>query len=106
MMLSNGDFKKIEKILDVKLKPIKNDVGSLKTDVKDLKTDVKVLKTDVNLLKGDVTILKTGVLTMKKDIAKIRNDQKTIVNYFDREYLDLGKHVTQIEDYLKLPAVN
>lgn len=39
---------------------------------------------------------------VQEDIVKIRKDQKQIVNFFDREYLDLRKRVERIEHHLDL----
>lgn len=39
---------------------------------------------------------------VKDDIAHIRKDIKTMVNFFDREYLDLRKRVERIETHLRL----
>jgi hypothetical protein len=39
---------------------------------------------------------------IKKDIVKIRKDQNTIVNFFDKEYLDLRERVEVIERRLSI----
>ena len=39
---------------------------------------------------------------IKEDIIQIRKDQKIIVRFFDKEYLDLRKRVEKIETYLKI----
>lgn len=39
---------------------------------------------------------------IKDDITHIRKDIKTMVNFFDREYLDLRNRVERLEAYLKL----
>lgn len=36
---------------------------------------------------------------IKDDISQIRKDQKIIVHFFDREYLDLRKRVEKIESF-------
>lgn len=43
---------------------------------------------------------------IKDDIVQIRKDQKLIVRFFDREYLDLRKRVEKIESLLKIAEVN
>lgn len=43
---------------------------------------------------------------IKDDIVQIRKDQKLIVRFFDREYLDLRRRVEKIESLLKIPEVN
>jgi len=39
---------------------------------------------------------------IKEDISQIRKDIKSIVNFFDREYLELRKRVERIETHLKI----
>lgn len=39
---------------------------------------------------------------IEKDIKKIKKDQKTIIDFFDREYLELKARVKRIEEYLKI----
>lgn len=43
---------------------------------------------------------------IKDDIMQIRKDQKLIIRFFDREYLDLRKRIERIESYLKLTEAN
>lgn len=51
------------------------------------------LRKDIKELRGDVKVL-------KKDVTKIRKDINTIVNFFDRDYLDLRQRVENIEQHL------
>lgn len=46
--------------------------------------------------------IKKQLKPVKDDIAQIRKDVKVMVNFFDREYLDLRKRVERIETHLKL----
>ena len=43
---------------------------------------------------------------IRKDLKKIQKDQKAIISLFDKEYIDLEKRVTRVEDHLKLPKAN
>jgi len=45
---------------------------------------------------------KVELKPIKEDIAHIRKDVKTVINYFDREYLQLRKRVERIEAHLNL----
>ena len=82
LMLTKNDLtrigevvdKKIENRLGVELKPIKEDIGLLKKELRPI----------------------------KEDISHIRKDMKTVINYFDREYLQLRKRVERIEAHLNL----
>ena len=81
-MLTDNDLTKIDGLIEKRLKPIKNEVASL-GQMMDEKME-KRLK------------------PIKDDVAHIRKDIKTMVGFFDREYLDLRKRVERIEGYLKL----
>ena len=81
-MLTDSDLTKIDGLIEKRLKPIKNEVASL-GQMMDEKME-KRLK------------------PIKDDVAHIRKDIKTMVGFFDREYLDLRKRVERIEGYLKL----
>lgn len=81
-------------MLDKKdLKEIDNKLAPLKEDIDTLKGDVKVLKEDVGVLKKDMKVL-------KKDMSETRNDVKTLIAYFDRDYVGLRKRVEAIEEHL------
>lgn len=47
-----------------------------------------------------------NVKTLQEDVSKIRKDVSTIVDFFDREYIDLRKRVQRIEEHLNLPSVS
>ncbi|KKQ51792.1 hypothetical protein A2865_03250 [Candidatus Woesebacteria bacterium RIFCSPHIGHO2_01_FULL_39_17] len=51
-------------------------------------------------------IIKEELAPIKKDITQIRKDIKTIVNFFDREYLELRKRVERIEEHLGLESIS
>lgn len=66
-------------------------------------------KTDINTIdalfsKRIDSAFSKRLKPVQEDIARIRKDQKTIVNFFDREYLDLRKRVERIEDHLSLKS--
>lgn len=45
-------------------------------------------------------IVKEEIAPLKRDVTKIRKDVDTIVNFFDREYLELRERVENIEHHL------
>lgn len=49
--------------------------------------------------------IRTELTPVKEDIAHIRKDMKTIVHFFDREYLELRKRIERMEHHLHLPPV-
>jgi len=71
-MLTDNDLKKIGEVVDQK---IEEKVGP---------------------------IIEKHLRPVKEDISHIRKDIKTMVGYFDREYLDLRKRVERIESHLKI----
>ncbi len=72
----------------------------------DLSQIQKVVREEIKPLKQDVSVLKQDMSTVKKDIVEIRRDIKTVVRFFDREYLELRSRVERIEEHLRLPAVS
>jgi len=44
--------------------------------------------------------------SIKEDIVQIRKDQKLIIRFFDREYLDLRKRVERLESRLGISDLN
>mgnify|MGYP001001382635 FL=1 len=46
--------------------------------------------------------LKGEIKPIQEDVSKIRKDIKTIVNFFDQEYLSLRNRVERIEEHLGL----
>lgn len=52
----------------------------------------------------EVSPLKKDVKTLKSDVFEIRRDVKRIVNFFDREYLELRKRVENIEEHLGISS--
>lgn len=77
----------------------------LKEELKPIKADIKGLKINVKGLTGDVKGIKADIKTLKADVTKIRKDTGVIVDFFDREYLDLRKRVTRIEEHLGLSPI-
>lgn len=43
---------------------------------------------------------------VKKDVIQIRKDQKTIISFFDNEYLELRKRIERLEHHLNLPPLS
>ena len=76
LLLALSDM--MDKKLDSKLQPIKNDLCDLKQDVKDLKEDVAVLKEKVASLEDNVAALKEDVLELKENTAIVKWDIRAI----------------------------
>lgn len=50
--------------------------------------------------------LKKEINPLKKDIKKIKSDIETVISFFDKETLKLGKRVTRVENHLGLPLIS
>lgn len=83
MILSNEDLLAISQIvdtrLDIRLKPIEQDIRELKSDVAELKQDVAELKQDVIVLKQDVAGLKEDVESLKTGLHSVKLFQENII---------------------------
>ena len=96
-MLTNNDLTKIDGLIEKRLKPIKNEVASLGQMM-----DEKMERRLTTFGKEVDEKMEKRLKPIKDDVAHIRKDIKTMVGFFDREYLDLRKRVERIEGYLKL----
>lgn len=67
------------------------------------KSDLKQIQ---NVVKIEINPLKRDTDTLKKDVSQTRKDVKTLISYFDREYLELRKRIEKIEDHLNLTSKN
>ncbi len=78
----------------------------------DLQQIQSIVKTEVQqetkriVQKETRKIVREELVPIKKYIAQIRNDMKTIANFFDREYLELRKRVERIEEHLYLSPIS
>jgi len=61
------------------------------------KDDLKEIR---GVIREEIDPLKKDVKTLKSDVTEIRRDIKRIINFFDREYLELRKRVEKIEQHL------
>lgn len=81
MLLTNEDLLAISQVvdtrLDIRLKPMEQDIKELKEDVAVLKEDVADLKQDVAVLKEDVTGLKQDVACQQQISKKFTETMKT-----------------------------
>ena len=77
-MLTKEDLLAISNLMDVKLKPIKEDIVELKSDVSVLKQDVAELKKDVAVLKVDVAGLKQDVAVLKEDVTDLKQRMQNV----------------------------
>ena len=50
--------------------------------------------------------IKAELKSVKDDASQIRKDIKTIINFFDKEYLELRKRIERLENHLNLPPLS
>lgn len=61
----------------------------------DLKQIQQIVQKESSPIRKDTKIL-------RGDVSQIRKDIKTVVNYFDGEYLNLRKRTEKIEEHLNI----
>jgi len=71
-----------------------------KNDLKQIDNKLEPLKSDTHNLKDDVSSLKKDMKVLKKDMGETRTDIKTLIAYFDRDYVGLRKRIEAIEEHL------
>ncbi len=76
--------------LDSKLMPIIQDMDSIKNSVLSIQNNMTTIQWDIS--------------TAAKDIKKIRQDQNSIIKFFDEEFLELRTRVENLENILKTVA--
>ena len=54
------------------------------------------------LTKTDLQEINKLIKPVKQDVKEIRKDVKALINYFDREYLELRARVEKIEEHLNI----
>jgi hypothetical protein len=57
-----------------------------------------------NLIDKKTSALEKDVGSIKTDIARIRKDINSIINFFDRDYLELRGRVERIETHLGIQS--
>lgn len=86
-MLTSQDLSEIQKIIQKETKSIVQEETSL-------------------IVEKAIAPIKKDIKTIKSDISQIRSDVKTVINFFDKEYLELRKRLERIEDHLNLPPIS
>ena len=117
-MLEKEDLKQIENIidksLDSKLKPIKEDISGLKQgqaslvagllgvkeDISGLKQDMSVVKQDVMGLKQGQASLESGLLGLKEEMGSFRNETEENFTYVRGELNDFRTELNQVKGIL------
>ena len=104
MILTNEDLLAISQVvdtrLDIRLKPIEEDICVLKEDVKSIQTDIDTMKSDIDTMKVDIVTMKSDIVTMQTDIDTMKSDIDTMK--IDIEFLKTDVKTMQIDiDYMQ-----
>jgi len=125
-MLDSKDLKKLEKLLDSRIRlqidPLKKELksqtdlleqrfGSLNSSLSDLESE---LKSEVSRLELGFTTkllnarqdIKLEMKPLARQLAKISKDVDTIVSFFDTEIMSVNQRITRIEKHLNLKPQN
>ena len=125
-MLDSKDLKKLEKLLDSRIRlqidPLKKELksqtdlleqrfGSLNSSLSDLESE---LKSEVSRLELGFTTkllnarqdIKLEMKPLARQLAKISKDVDTIVSFFDTEIMSVNQRITRIEEHLNLKPQN
>ena len=100
-MLDNKDLKKLENLLDRKLD---EKTASLRHEFKANSDSLRQeLKSSTDTLRHDFkSELSKELRPIKSDVAAIHREIRTIVNFFDTDYIKLSRRVEKIEQFLNL----
>ena len=104
MILTNEDLLAISQVvdtrLDIRLKPIEEDICVLKEDVKSIQADIDTMKSDIDTMKVDIVTMKSDIVTMQTDIDTMKSDIDTMK--IDIEFLKTDVKTMQIDiDYMQ-----
>lgn len=95
-MLTKADLSNIRKI-------IREEVESESVNVKEeLVAEIKLSRME---LQKEIRALAERVKNLEIGVRKIQKDVKTVINFFDKEYLNLRKRVEVIEEHLRLSSI-
>ena len=90
-MLTKTDLSQIKTIIKDEINPLKEKTEGL---------DKRLSSVDERLGKVEVELRK-----VKKAVKKTQKDINIIVDFFDRDYLELKARVERIEGFLKIPPL-
>ncbi|MFZ5365916.1 MAG: hypothetical protein ACOZBZ_01345 [Patescibacteria group bacterium] len=95
-MLTKADLSQIRKIVR---EEIETESKSLQEE---LQGEIKLSRMEIQ---KDVHLLANKVKNLEMIANKIQKSIKSVVNFFDREYLRLRKQVERLEEHLNLPSL-
>lgn len=93
-MLTKTDLNQIRKVVR---EEIEGESRSLKED---LQGEIKLVRIEIQ---KDIQALTNRIKNLEIVTNKIQKDIKSIINFFDKEFLRLRKRVEKVEEHLNLP---
>lgn len=95
-MLTKTDLSQIRKVVR---EEVESESKSLSED---LQGEIKLARIKIQ---NDIYTLANRVKNLELVTSKVQKDIKSIVRFFDKEYLQVRKRIKQIEDHLHLSAI-
>lgn len=95
-MLSKTDLSAIRTIVREEVE------AEAKSTREDLQGEVKLARIEIQ---KDVRSLADKVKSLEVAVGKIQKDIKSVVNFFDKDALQLRKQVERIREHLNLPSI-
>jgi len=93
-MLTKTDLNQIRKVVREEIE------GESKSLKEDLQGEIKLVRIEIQ---KDIRALTNRVKSLEIATNKIQKDIKSIINFFDKEFLQLRKRVEKVEEHLNIP---
>lgn len=93
-MLTKTDLNQIRKVVREEV-----EIES-KSSKEDLQGEIKLVRIEIQ---KDIRTLTNRVKSLEIITNRIQKDIKSIINFFDKEFLQLRKRVEKVEEHLNLP---
>lgn len=92
-MLTKNDLSEIRKVIR---EEVETESQSTKQE---LGAEIKLARIEIQ---SEIKVLSDRVKNLEIGFKKIQKDIKSIVNFFDKEYLELKKRVKEVENHINL----
>ena len=96
-MLTKTDLSQIRKIVR---EEVETESGSLQEE---LQGEIKLSRIEIQ---KDVHTVKDRIKNLEIAIRKIQKNIKSIVSFFDKEYLNMRQRIEHVEEHVNLPPIH
>jgi len=93
-MLTKTDLNQIRKVVREEVE------GESKSLKEELQGEIKLVRIEIQ---KDIRALTNRIKNLEIVTNKIQKDIKSIINFFDKEFLRLRKRVEKVEEHLNIP---